>query len=101
MLKSMKTTPYLSVMKMSGGEEFICKVIEETSTHYVDSKPLTLGQTQNGVMFIRMLMLANPDKNVEIPKPVIIGEPTPEIDSQYESITTGIALPKKSSIIQA
>jgi hypothetical protein len=34
-----------------------------------------------------------------IPKPVIQGDATPDIVSQYESLTSGIALPKKSSII--
>lgn len=96
-----QTQPYITIMKMMSGEEFICKVISETSTEYVVSKPLTLGQTQQGVQFIPVMMLADPDKHVTIPKPVIIGVPTLDMESKYESITTGIALPAKSSIIKA
>jgi hypothetical protein len=96
-----QTQPYVTVMKMMSGEEFICKVISETLVDYVVSKPLTLGQTQQGVQFIPVMMLADPSKHVTIPKPVIIGFPTVEMESQYESLTTGIALPAKSSIIKA
>ena len=101
MLLQKKGTPYISVLKMPSGEEFICKVVNETDTHYVVSKPLTLGQTAQGVSFIPVLMLADPDKNVEIPKPVIVGIPSTEMESRYESLTSGIALPQKSSIIKS
>lgn len=96
-----QTHPYVTIMKMMSGEEFICKVISETSTEYSVSKPLTLGRTQQGVQFIPVMMLADPDKLVTIPKPVITAPPSVETESQYESITTGIALPAKSSIIKA
>ena len=101
MLVSKQKTPYVSILKMPSGEEFICKVVEETDTHYVVSKPLTLGQTAKGIQFIPILMLADPEKNVTIPKPVIVGIPDPKTESQYESMTSGIALPQKSSILQA
>lgn len=96
-----QTQPYITIMKMMSGEEFICKVISETPADYSVSKPLALGQTPQGVQFVPILMLADPDKPVTIPKPVIIGIPTPDMESKYESITTGIALPAKSSIIKA
>lgn len=99
MLVSKKIVPYISVLKMPSGEEVICRVVEETTTHYVVSKPLTLGQTAQGVRFIPVLMMADPEKNVEIPKPLIVGTPASEMESQYESITTGIAIPAKSGII--
>ena len=101
MLVQKKGTPYITVLKMPSGEEFICKVISETDTHYIVSKPLTLGQTAQGVRFIPVLMLADPEKNVEIPKPVIVGTPAVEMENQYESLTSGIALPQKSSIIKS
>lgn len=94
-----QNTPYISVFKLLSGEEFICKVIEETADSYHVLKPLTIGQSPQGVQFIPIMMLANHDKHVIIPKPVIVGQPADEIESQYEIMTTGIALPKKSSII--
>lgn len=99
LIQSRKETPYTAIFKLGSGEEFICKVMNETDDFYSVTKPLTLGQTQQGVQFIPLLMLADPDKSVEIPKPVIIGIPGTEVESQYESLVTGIALPKKSKII--
>jgi hypothetical protein len=84
---------------MQSGEEFVARIVEETPTHFVVAKPLTLGQTQTGIKFVPILMLADPDKNVIIPKPIIIGEPTASLEQQYESLITGIALPSKSGII--
>lgn len=99
MLKEKHTTPYIAIFKLLSGEEFVCKVISEDPVSYTVSKPLTIGQTPKGVQFVPILMLADPDKHVTIPKPVICGTPTSELESQYESVTTGIALPQKSSII--
>jgi hypothetical protein len=93
-----KEVPYIGIFKLGSGEEFVCKVLQETANAFIVSKPLTLGQTQKGVQFVPILMLADPDKSITIPKPVIEGEPSPELISQYESITTGIALPQKSAI---
>src|SRR5260221_13348505 len=98
LIQRQKELPYFAIFKLNSGEEFICKVIDETIASYTVSKPLTIGQTNAGVQFVPILMLADPDKPVIIPKPVIVGEPTPELMSQYESITTGIALPKKNAI---
>lgn len=101
MLKQRKTVPYIAVFKLSSGEEFICKVVEETDSTYVVSNPLTLGQSAQGVQFMPIMMLADPDKNIEVPKPVIVGTPQSNIESQYESLTSGIALPSKGSIIKS
>lgn len=94
-----KQTPYIAVLRLQTGEEVVCKVVEETAVSYVVSKPLTLGQTAQGIGFVPIMMLADKEKNIVIPKPVIYGEVSAELESQYESITTGIALPQKSSII--
>lgn len=94
-----KQTPYIAVLRLTTGEEIVCKVVEETAMSYVVSKPLTLGQTAQGVQFVPFMMLADSEKHIVIPKPVIYGEVPPKLESQYESITSGIALPEKSSII--
>lgn len=100
MLKTPKTQcPYIGTFKLSSGEEFICKVVEETDTSYAVLKPLCLVSTQQGVQFAPLLLLGSPDERVHIPKPVIHSLPAESQISQYESMTSGIALPKKSSII--
>ena len=99
LIPKQQTTPYIAIFKLSSGEELVCKVVNEDAVSYTVSKPLTIGQTPKGVQFVPVLMLADPDKHVTIPKPVICGTPTSELESQYESVTTGIALPQKSSII--
>jgi len=93
--------PYIAIFKLASGEEFVCRVVEERTNEYVVLKPLTLGQTSKGLQFIPIMMLADLEKNVIIPKPVIVGEPSSEIRSQYESLVSGIALPTARSIIQA
>ena len=67
MLKETQQTPYISIFKLIGGEEFICKVVQETTDTYVVSKPLTIGQTSQGVHFIPVLMMADQEKDVVIP----------------------------------
>ena len=92
--------PYIAIFKLGSGEEFICRVIKERTDEYVVFKPLTLAQTSKGLQFVPIMMLADLEKNVIIPKPVIVGQPSDEIRSQYESIVSGIALPAARSIIQ-
>lgn len=99
LLQKPKQTPYITVLKLRSGEEIVCKVVEETATSFIVSKPLMLGQSAKGIQFMPLMMMADQEKNITIPKPVISGEAPAELESQYESITTGIALPQKSSII--
>lgn len=99
MLLQTQTLPYTAIMKINSGDEFICKVIDETNDHYLVSKPLTIVQTQQGMQFAPILMLADTEKDVYIPKPVIRGTPSPQLENQYQSAISGIALPQSSSII--
>ena len=94
-----KELPYIAVFKMGNGEEFIAKVVDETLTGFSVIKPLTLGQTAEGIRFVPVLMLADPEKPISIPKPIISAEPAPGLLQQYETAISGIALPKKSSIV--
>jgi hypothetical protein len=41
-------------------------------------------------------MMADPDKVVIVPKPVVIGEPSGQLQSQYEQATSSIALPRRN-----
>jgi hypothetical protein len=96
-----QTTPYFRVFKLTTGEEFIAKVTEETMMDYTLSKPLCLVPTEQGLRFAPLLMIADIDKPITVPKPVINAEPNKDILQQYETATTGVAVPKKQGIITA
>jgi hypothetical protein len=95
-----KTTPYIGVFKLHTGEEMIATVTEETATELIIKNPLCMVPTANGMQFAPFLMMGESGKPVTISKPVLAStSPPAELETQYESLTTGIALPKKSSII--
>jgi len=93
--------PFVAVFKLETGEEIIAKIIHETETGYAVKNPLQMIMGQRGAQFAPWMMMADPNKAIDIKKSSIIGETTaePGLESQYESITTGIALPQKSSIV--
>jgi hypothetical protein len=91
--------PYISIFKTTSGEEFIARVIEETMVSYTVEKPLCMIATQNGLQFAPFLIMADPEKAINIPKPIINATPAASLESQYETATSKIALPKKSAII--
>jgi len=100
MLKEKQTEmPYVGVFKLSSGEEFIGSVIDETETYFMVSKPRCLVPTERGVQYVPLMMLADNDLPIKIPKPVISSKPVAALAGQYESSISGIALPKKSAII--
>ena len=94
-----QTLPYIGVFKLNSGEEFIAKVVDETMVSLTVSKPLCMVPTERGYQFAPLMMMADLDANVQIPKPVMQGKPNDQLLNQYESATSGIALPQKSSII--
>lgn len=99
LISKQKDLPCILVFKTQSGEEFIAKVVEETSDVYKITNPLCIVAAENGLRFAPFLMMADPVKSVSIPKPVITAFPTSTLESQYESSMTGIALPQKSAII--
>lgn len=96
-----QTQPYIRVFKLSTGEEVITRVTGEDDKEFVVDKPLQMAMGQRGLQFAPFMMMADPDKKLGLRKDKIVadGDPAKEIESQYESITTGIALPQKGSII--
>ena len=91
--------PYIAVFKTNAGEEFLAEVIDEDADSYRVKHPLCIVMGDNGVRFAPYLMMADPEHLMNIPKPIITADPVESIIVQYKSITTGIALPQKSSII--
>lgn len=87
-----KETPYIGVFKSSTGEEFIARVTEETDSHYMVEKPLCMVGTEQGLRFDPFLMMADPDRSVMVPKPVITAQPATTLQRQYEQATSSIVL---------
>lgn len=96
-----KETPYIGIFKLSTGEEIITNVVDETATSFLIKNPLCMVPTQKGYQFAPLLMMADAEKPVSLYKALVVASTLPvvELEGQYESITTGIALPQKSKII--
>ena len=99
MLLQKQTLPYIGVFKLNSGEEFIGTVVEESMVSYTISKPRCLVQTDKGLQFAPLIMMADLEGTAVVPKPVITAAPNPGLLTQYESLISGIALPAKSGII--
>lgn len=91
-IQRQKETPYIGLFKVGTGEEFIARVIEETSDYIKVEKPLCMVGTEQGLRFAPFLMMADPDKSVTIPKPVISADPAWALQKQYEQATSTIVL---------
>lgn len=89
-----KETPYIGVFKVSTGEEFIARVIEDTGEFIKVEKPLCMIGTEQGLRFAPFLMMADMDKPVTIAKPMVSAEPAGQLRSQYEQATSSIVLPR-------
>jgi hypothetical protein len=87
--------PYFAVFKTGAGEEFIGKVVDETMMSYQVKTPLCMVATQQGFQFAPFIMMADPEKAITVPKPVITAMPAPKLQEQYEQAISPIQLLKK------
>jgi hypothetical protein len=96
-----QTPPYIRVFKVATGEEIIANVVEETSTAFNVKQPLCMVPTEKGYQFAPFMMMADPEQAISLRKDMLVADATgvAQLVTQYESITTGIALPQKSKII--
>lgn len=96
-----QNTPYVRVLKLVTGEEIIAKIVEDNDSELSLCKPLQMAMGQHGPQLANFMLMADPSKNIMIKKAAILAtsQPVKELENQYESITSGIALPAKSGII--
>ena len=87
-----QTVPYIGIFKTQAGEEFIGKIINETMDYYEVKSPLCMIATDKGFQFAPLLMMADPEKPVFVPKPTIIATPAKKLEEQYEQAITPIQL---------
>jgi len=95
MLTQKKELPYIAIFKTGSGEEFIAKVIDETMIAFTIRSPLCMVSTEQGMRFAPYMMMADPDKPINVPKPVTTGVPPLKLEEQYEQVLSPIALPPK------
>jgi uncharacterized protein (DUF1499 family) len=87
--------PYIGIFKTAAGEEFIGKIVDETMMSYSVKSPLCMVATQQGFQFAPFIMMADPEKAINVPKPVITAIPAPKLQEQYEQAVSPIQLLKK------
>lgn len=90
--KSIKENDVITI-KLTSGEELMCRLVEERDDYFKVSKPLVVGMTNNGPALMPFLFTVHPDKDVKIHKPVTIVELSDEeFAKQYIKSTTNIAI---------
>jgi len=81
-------------LRLTTGEEIICKLVEDTATNVSISKPMVLSMGQQGLGMMPFIFTVHPDKNVKLAKAsVVMMEATDkQFADQYIQSTTGIKL---------
>lgn len=81
-------------LKLMSGEEIVGKLVEETSTYYKLSKPLTLSMNQQGIGMIPFTFTGNPDKDyiIHTSAVITITNTVKDFADQYIKGTTGLEL---------
>ena len=87
--------------KIANGDEIVAKIVEETDTTYVVTKPLTVVPGPQGINMMNSLFTADPDKNVTINKQQVsvVAPSREEVCDSYLEATTGLKPVRKPSII--
>jgi hypothetical protein len=81
-------------LRLTTGEEIICKLVEDTAINVSVSKPMVLSMGQQGLGMMPFIFTVHPDKNVKLAKAsVVMMEATDkQFADQYIQSTTGIKL---------
>jgi hypothetical protein len=81
-------------LRLTTGEEIICKLVEDTATNVSISKPMVLSMGQQGLGMMPFIFTVHPDKNIKLAKAsVVMMEATDkQFADQYIQSTTGIKL---------
>lgn len=89
-------------LKLVNGDEVVAKLVEETATDYIVSKPTTVMPSQQGIGLMQSLFTSDLNTNITISKShVMMNSPTiSEMENHYIHTTTGIEPVTAGSIIQ-
>jgi hypothetical protein len=90
----------IACFKISNGDEVVAKIVEETDTGFVVSKPCTIIPSQQGIGLMQTLISADINTDITLNKVhIIMSAPViTDIENHYIRTTTGIQ-PAKSGII--
>jgi hypothetical protein len=78
--------------KLVNGDEIVAKIVEETDTAYVVSKPCTVMPSQQGLGLIQSLFTSDLNKSISLAKNHIMMDSSTikDIENHYIQTTTGI-----------
>ena len=82
------------VFKLANGDECVAKLIEQTDTEFVVTKPCTVIPGAKGIALVQSLFTGKLDVDIRIDKKhIIMSAPVvAEIEKYYIETTSGIAL---------
>ena len=87
--------------KLTNGDEIVAKLVEETDTTYVVSKPTVVIPSPQGLGLIQAMFSGNMEKKIEINKSHVVMsiETVHKMRDYYIQTTTGIQPVSKGSIV--
>ena len=87
--------------KLVNGDEVVAKVVEDTATHYVVSKPCTVVPSQKGLGLIQSLFTSDLNKSISIDKSHVMlhSATVKDVEDYYIQTTTGITPATAGGII--
>jgi hypothetical protein len=82
----------IMTFKMAGGDEIVCRIVEDNTDSYVVSKPSMVVMTERGPAMILSMLSVDPDSNVTLYKHhIALSAPTAEENQRhYIQATSGI-----------
>lgn len=91
----------IATFKLVNGDEIVAKIVEETETSFLISKPCSVVPSQQGIALMQTLFTADLNKVVPLDKAhVILHAPTvKEMEAYYIKMTTGIETVPAGGII--
>jgi len=88
-------------MKLVNGDEFVAKLIDETTTEYKVEQPMTVIPAQTGIRLIPSMFTVEPGQVFEIDKSHIMmhNAAADQVADHYRELTTGIKTVRNESKI--
>ncbi len=88
-------------LKLVNGDEVVAKIVEESATHYVVSKPCTVVPSQKGLGLIQSLFTSDLNKSISIDKSHVMlhSATVKDVEDYYIQTTTGITPATAGGII--
>ena len=87
--------------KLVNGDEVVAKVLEDTATHFVVSKPCTVIPSPKGMGLVQSLFTSDLNKSINIDKSHVMlhSATVKEVEDHYIQTTTGIQPASAGGII--